>query len=83
MDINYLIFETSELSKVDFTQILTDTLVYSVDGSKTFIKWIGDEPSFISDLNSKSVIYNNEEIIEILKETEWLPLPIVSGTTEN
>jgi hypothetical protein len=80
--INYLILNYSEIDKVNFDEILItsiDTLRLNNDGTKTFIKWIGDEPSFISELDSKSIIYNNEEILEILNQPEW-STPI-SGTT--
>jgi hypothetical protein len=39
---NYIIFNVSEVDKVDFTQVLetsAETLRKSVDGTKTFIKW--------------------------------------------
>jgi hypothetical protein len=34
-------------------------------------------------LVSKSIIYNNEEILEILNQPEWVAIPPISGTTEN
>jgi hypothetical protein len=80
--INYLILDYSEIDKVNFDEILItsiDTLRLNNDGTKTFIKWIGNEPSFVSELGSKSIIYNNEEILEILNQPEW-STPI-SGTT--
>lgn len=39
---NFAIFATSEIDKVDFSQVLetsADTLRRSVDGTKTFVKW--------------------------------------------
>jgi hypothetical protein len=39
---NYIIFNVSEVDKVDFNQVLetsAETLRKSVDGTKTFIKW--------------------------------------------
>jgi hypothetical protein len=80
--INYVILDYSEIDKVNFDEILItsiDTLRLNNDGTKTFIKWIGNEPSFVSELGSKSIIYNNEEILEILNQPEW-STPI-SGTT--
>lgn len=77
MDSNmkYIIFDVIELDKVNIDETLIsslDTLRYSNDGSKTIIKWIGDEPSFISELISKSITYNNDEMIEILTQPEWV-----------
>jgi hypothetical protein len=87
MDTNYVIFDYSEIDKVDFNQVKEssiDTLRITNDGLKTFVKWSGVEPDFISTLTSKSIIYNNEEIIEILSQPEWYPLPdTLSGTTIN
>lgn len=83
---NYLILDYSEIDKVNFDDISItskETLRLSNDGLKTFIKWIGDEPSFISTLETKTIIYNNEQILEILNQPEWIPLPPVSGTTIN
>ena len=83
--INYITLDYSEINKVNFDEILEtsiDTLRLNNDRTKTTIKWIGDEPSFISELDSKSIIYNNEEILIILTEPEWVAIP-VSGTTEN
>jgi len=84
MDIKYIVFNYTEIDKVNFDETLItsiDTLRLNNDGTKTFIKWIGEEPTFVSELVSKSIIYNNEEILIILEQPEW-STPI-SGTTEN
>jgi hypothetical protein len=80
----YLIFDLSEIDKIDFSQILTtsaDTMRKSFNGSKGIIKWDGDEPFFVSTLNSKSSIYNIEEIQEVLLTEEWTGPIQISGTT--
>ena len=74
MDIKYIIFDVSELNLIDYNQIVetsSETLRYSIDGTKTFIKWIGQEPLFISDLTTKSTIYNNQDMMTILHTDEW------------
>ena len=84
--INYIILDCSEIDKVNFDEILItsiDTLRLNNDATKPIIKWIGEEPTFISELVSKSIIYNNEEILEILSEPEWTPIIPISGKTEN
>jgi len=84
--INYIILDYSEIDKVKFDETLItskQTLRLNNDETKTFIKWIGEEPIFVSELVSKSVIYNNEEILEILSEPEWTPIIPISGTTIN
>lgn len=90
MDINnlkYITLSADEIDKIDFSQTLitsVNTLRYTNDGLKTFIKWSEVEPDFISTLTSKSIIYNNEEILEILLQTEWNPIPdSTTGTTIN
>ena len=72
----YLIIPVSEVSKVDFSQVCEtseDTLRKSVDNSKTFIKWDGDDPSFISSLSNTEGTYTNLEILTILSGTDWTP----------
>lgn len=88
MDTNrkYLIFDLSEVDKIDFNLISItsiNTIRKSLDGTKGIIKWDGDEPEFLTTLQTKSSIYNIEEIQSILLTEEWT-LPIIqSGTTTN
>lgn len=66
----YCIINSSEVSSVNFDQILqadADKLRYSLDGTKTIVKYEGTQPSF---LNGKTE-YNHEEILSILSGTEW------------
>jgi hypothetical protein len=70
----FLIIPVSELSKVDFTQVLEtspDTVRKSVDGTKTFIKWEGETPLFISEIVGSEGPYTLGEILEILATPEW------------
>lgn len=70
----YIIFDVSELNKINFSEVMEDsasTLRYSLDGTKTFIKWEEAEPSFLSNLLTKSRIYTLEEISQILLTSEW------------
>jgi hypothetical protein len=72
----YIIFPTTELSKVDFTQVLETsekTVRKSVDNSKTFVKWSDEQHLFISNLVGSEGPYTHEEIIEILSTEEWTP----------
>lgn len=71
---NYLIIPVSELSKVDFEQVCetsADTVRKSTDETKTFIKWDGEQPSFINTLSNVDGPYTHNEIIEILNTEEW------------
>ena len=74
MSRKYLIIPVSEVSKVDFSQVLEtseETLRKSVDGTKTFIKWENDDPSFISSLLNTEGTYNHSEITTILSGDDW------------
>ena len=88
MDTNrkYLIFDLSEVDKIDFDLISitsVDTIRKSLDGTKGIIKWDGNEPEFLTTLQTKSSIYNIEEILPILDTEEWTVPIIESGTTIN
>jgi hypothetical protein len=70
----YIIFPTTELPKVDFTQILEtseETVRKSVDGLKTFVKWSAEQPNFIADIVNTEGPYTHEEILDILSTEEW------------
>jgi len=73
----YLIIQTSDLDKVDFSQVLEtskDTVRKSVDGTKTFIKWDKTEPAFIELLQNTEGPYTKKEINNILNTSDWLNL---------
>jgi hypothetical protein len=85
-DLRYVIFNYAEVDKIDFNEVFEtsiETLRLTEDGLRTFVKWIGDEPSCISNLTSKSIIYNNEEMLDILDQPEWVGNETISGTTIN
>ena len=66
----YCIIDSSEVSSVDFDQVLqtsADTLRYSVDGSKAILKYEGTQPFFLLGKTE----YDNEEILTILSGPEW------------
>jgi len=66
----YVIIESSEVSGVDYSQVIeqsTDGLKYSVDGSKTIVKYEGEQPSFLSGKTE----YTHSEILSILATDEW------------
>jgi hypothetical protein len=77
----YLIFSVDELALINFDEVLEtsiDTVRKSVDGTKTFINWVGDTPSFVDTINTKEGTYTYGEIVEILNTEYWtLPLEIL------
>jgi len=74
MERTYLIIPTSELSKVDFSQVCetsSETVRKSVDETKTFIKWDSSEPSFVSSITRTEGPYTKQEILTILATDTW------------
>ena len=74
MSRTYLVIKTSELGTVDFSQVLetsTNTVRRSLDGTKTFIKWEGDQPAFVSNLTGTEGPYTNAELRAILDTDVW------------
>ena len=68
----YVIISKDDVSSVDFSQVFetsADTLRYSTDGNKTFVKYEGNKPSFLTD----KTVYSYSEILAILNNTdgEW------------
>jgi hypothetical protein len=71
----FMIFNLSEIDKIDFTQVLQtskDTIRKSIDETKSFVKWDGEIiPSTINDLSTKEGPYTYYEIKTILNGIEW------------
>ena len=66
----YVIIDASEVGNVNFDQVLetaADTLRYSVDGTKTFVKFEGDTPSFLEGKTANT----HSEMLNILNGAEW------------
>ena len=68
----WVIIDKDEVGAVDFSKVLetsADTLRYSNDGNKTFVKYEGSQPSFLTGKTE----YNHSEILAILNEVdgEW------------
>ena len=66
----YVIIDASAVDSVDFDLVLNtsaDMLRYSLDGSKTLVKFNGDTPSFLIGEPQ----YDHAEILEVLSGPEW------------
>ena len=68
----WVIISQSDVSSVDFSQVIessVNTLRYSLDGSKTFVKYEGSQPSFLSGKTE----LNHSQILAILNDVdgEW------------
>ncbi len=70
MDRKYVILDDSEVVNIDFRDVLEtseSTLRWSVDGSQTFVKFVGATPSF---LDGKAQL-THAEIMEVLSGEAW------------
>tara|TARA_Y100001963_G_C6488172_1_gene312160 strand:+ start:270 stop:506 length:237 start_codon:yes stop_codon:yes gene_type:complete len=68
----YAILNTSEINTIDFAQVLetnSDSLRYTLDGSKFLLKYEGTQPSFLSGKTE----YTHSEIKAILDDVngDW------------
>jgi hypothetical protein len=67
---NYVIIDASEVSSVDFNQVLEtspSTLRYNLAGTQTFVKFEGDTPSF---LEGKTAL-DHSEMLAVLATEDW------------
>lgn len=74
MSRQYVILNADEVSSIDFNQVhetSADTLRYNVNpaGTKTFVKFDGDTPSFLIGKTANT----HSEMLEILASDEWTP----------
>lgn len=73
-DFKYVIFDFNEVSKIDFNEVQETsilTLVRSVDGTKTFVKYNSEMPLSVNNLSSKTKEFTHSEIIDMLSTSEW------------
>ena len=73
MSRKYVIINADEVDSVDFSQVdetSADTVRFSVDGTKTFVKFdTNTTPSFLVGKTQ----YTHSEILAILATDEWTP----------
>ena len=68
----YAIIEASEVDQVDFAEVKetsADTLRFSLDETKTVVKFEGETPSFLDGKTQ----YNHQQILAVLAGTDWTP----------
>ena len=73
-DRHYVIFNTSELSLIDFNEVMetsAETVRLSIDGLKTFVKYEGEMPPSVEVLTTRTQEYTHDEILDILSTEEW------------
>lgn len=77
MEKNFIIFNVSELSNINFNEVLETSIERvrkSIDGKKTFVKWVGSTPICIQSLTTKEGPYSSEEMRTILEGKDWFKL---------
>ena len=75
MEKKYVIINNELVEAVDFKQVIEtskSTLRYSLDGSKTILKFVGDMPTFLDG----EQVYSHGKIIEIINNPDngWIDL---------
>ena len=80
MSKKYVILNSTEVSSINFSQVQetsTDTLRWNIDQTKTFVKFEGNTPSFLTDKTQ----YTNDQMLAILDDVngEWY----IEDTTSN
>ena len=77
-NLHYCIIESADIDLVQFNKVKEDspdTMRYSLDGTKTFVKYEGEQPEFIFHIAGNLIglpEYTHEEFIDILKGSEWV-----------
>lgn len=75
-DRTYLIIPAAAVPQIDFDTVCetsAETLRYSVDGTKTFVKWDGERPCCCDGIDGAEGPYTHAEILEILSGPSWTP----------
>lgn len=70
MSRKYVIINADEVSSVNFSKVeetSESTLRFSLDGTKTFVKYEGAKPSFLYGKDT----YKHSEMLAVLSGDEW------------
>ena len=73
----YCIIDVKDIDKINFSEVMEtrpDSLRLSVDGTKTFVKYRGDQPDCLFTIAGNAAglqEYTYKEFLEILKGPEW------------
>jgi len=77
-NLHYCIISSSDVDLVHFNEIKEtspESMRYSLDGTKTFVKYEGEQPEFIFHIAGDLVgltEYTHAEFMEVLKGPEWV-----------
>lgn len=73
-DRHYVVIASSDVPLINFEEVMetsAETLRYSVDGTKTFVKYDGAMPASVAACTSKSQEYSYDEILDLLAGNDW------------
>lgn len=73
-NLKYYIFDLSEVDKINFDQVIElnkNNLRLSTNGTKSFFKFFGDSPEFLSTMTSLQGPLTHSEIKTILRGSDW------------
>lgn len=74
---NYIIFSVSEIDTIDFDEVIQrspSSLRYSIDETKSIVKYSGEMPPSIVSLVYKEGPYTHSEVLSILQSYEWIDI---------
>ena len=74
MSRTYVILNADEVVDINFSEVIedsADTLRFSLDGDKTFVKFEGDTPDFLVGKTTNT----HSEMLAILQTEEWSDFP--------
>ena len=78
-NLHYCIIDWEDVKAINFTHVqesVPESLRRSIDGTKTFVKYEGEQPEFIFHIAGSLIglpEYTHQEFLEILKGPEWVP----------
>ena len=76
-NLHYCIIDSADIDLVHFNKVkedFPDSLRRSLDGTKTFVKYEGEQPDCLFTIAGNAIglpEHTHEEFLEILKGPEW------------
>ena len=70
----WVVIPTSSTGSISFNDVLetsVHTLRLSVDGSQTFVKYEGSQPTSVANLSGASSEYTHRAILNLLTGSAW------------
>ncbi|CAB5214285.1 hypothetical protein UFOVP185_46 [uncultured Caudovirales phage] len=68
MDIKYIIFDLSEMDKINQDEVIS----FRIGKTKGIVKYLDEIPPSVQSLETKSEEYTNLELFPILETDEWI-----------